>query len=120
MPIQDILHLQLLGYVAPAPLDLLDEALVLLELDVQVLGGLLQDDAFRASLTLYAGHEGGEPVEGVADGLAALLLCAGGVRVDGTEGSGRRCGGAVGLRGAKAGGLGTYQRRRGCSASRPR
>ena len=45
---------------------------------MQVLGGLLQDDALGAALALNAGDEGGEAVERVADGLAALLLYLGG------------------------------------------
>lgn len=45
---------------------------------MQVLGRLLEDDALGAALTLDAGDEGREAVEGVADGLAAFLLCGGG------------------------------------------
>lgn len=44
---------------------------------MQVLGGLLEDEALGAALALDSGDEGGEAVEGEADGFAALLLCAG-------------------------------------------
>lgn len=64
----------MLGNVAAARLELVGQAEVLAELLVQELGGALQHDALGAALALEARDQGGETVEGEADGLAALLL----------------------------------------------
>lgn len=110
----------MLGHVAAARLELVGQPLVFAELLVQELGGALQHHALGAALALEARDEGGEAVEGEADGLAPLLLCGRVrkwnmkaqrfvvvcVRDEGIEGLGR------------ARGRGTYRRRRGCSASR--
>ena len=64
--------------VFPFPLDGLDEPSPLLQLLPQELDRLLQHKPLGAPLALHAGNKVAQPVESLADGLAALLFCTDG------------------------------------------
>lgn len=58
-------------------LDLRDEVFALLDLLQEVLDRPIEHVTLGAALALESRDDGGQLVEAVADGLAALLLCSG-------------------------------------------